>query len=227
MGKSRNTRFVNRVFTPDEQRQIFNSPHPDTVLWALWAGKETAYKIVRKFHPEAPAVPQFYEVKLVPEDEYKHPDITYPAYRVRLPGIVHEPCGKIHIRSFVTDNYVHCIGTADSIEALDTLIWQVNRINPASRISRDYESMCVRDALKRHLSAYIDQCPEEIDIRREKDSRGMGPPFVYINGRKAALDISLSHDGRFTAHAFVINGITFEMTVNPEARLLKTDSQSD
>jgi hypothetical protein len=30
----------------------------------------------------------------------------------------------------------------------------------------------------------------------------MEPPFVLINGKEAAIDISMSHDGSFVAYAF-------------------------
>jgi hypothetical protein len=35
-----------------------------------------------------------------------------------------------------------------------------------------------------------------------KNSYGLGPPFVCINGEAAAIDISLSHDGLIAAYAF-------------------------
>ncbi|PIP08679.1 MAG: hypothetical protein COX51_03190, partial [Syntrophobacteraceae bacterium CG23_combo_of_CG06-09_8_20_14_all_50_8] len=44
-GKSRDLRFLKRVFLPDEERQILASHEPDTMLWTLWTGKEAAYKV--------------------------------------------------------------------------------------------------------------------------------------------------------------------------------------
>ena len=60
--KSQDTRFINRVFTQGEQEQIFGSTNPDVMLWALWAGKESAYKIVSKSYPAVPSVPRAYNV---------------------------------------------------------------------------------------------------------------------------------------------------------------------
>ena len=34
------------MFTPAERNRIKNFPEPDVLLWALWAGKEAAYKVL-------------------------------------------------------------------------------------------------------------------------------------------------------------------------------------
>jgi hypothetical protein len=108
----------------------------------------------------------------------------------------------------MTRDYIHCIGTADSAGAIDSVVWHADPIGPAPQSSPDHESLCVRYALKKHLSAHVDQDPEDIEIRRAKGPRGLGPPLVYINGRQSDIDISLSHDGRFAAYAFTVFGNT-------------------
>lgn len=203
MGKSRNQRFVNRVFTPSEQWQIFNSANPDTMIWALWAGKETAYKIVSKCYPSATSAPRLYEVSL----DYK--DILserreFSTGDSAVSGAVDTPYGQIHIRIFITCDYVHCVGATTPLEATDAVVWHVDRIRPVSEVTPAYESLFVREALKKHLSAYVNESPEDMEIRREKDANGLQPPFVYLHGRRDEIDISLSHDGAFTAYAFSI-----------------------
>ena len=37
---------MNRVFTPAEQNRIKSFPEPDVLLWALWAAKEAAFKVL-------------------------------------------------------------------------------------------------------------------------------------------------------------------------------------
>jgi phosphopantetheinyl transferase (holo-ACP synthase) len=215
MGKSGNLRFINRVFTHNEKKLIFKSANPNAVLWALWAGKETAYKIVKKTHPTAPGVPSFYEVRMVLEEGHDATEVT--SANEPISSIVDTPCGRIHCRYFITRDYVHCIGSVDLPEVLDSIIWQVSRINPVSMMSQHYESICVRDALKRHLSVYLDESPEDIDTRRVKDSNGLGPPFVYVNDRKTNIDVSLSHDGRFAAYAFIPNGGVCLSEIEPQS----------
>lgn len=203
VGKSQNSRFINRVFTPDEQKLIANASRQDAMLWSLWAGKETAYKVISKSFPSAISVPRSYRVSL---DLAEGPDNsgTFPAADNGITGFVDTPYGKVFIKIFITSDYVHCIGTTSALEEIDSLVWHVDRISPDSEALPYYESMFVRKALKKHLADYIDHNPEDIEIRREKGSNGLKPPFVYINDEKAKLDISLSHDGMFTAHAFTI-----------------------
>ena len=203
MRKSRNLRFVNRVFTTSEQRQIFNSADPDTMIWAIWAGKETAYKIVSKCCTDASSTPRLYEVNLdctdKPGNSYK-----FSAREISISGSVDTPYGQIYIRIFLACDYVHCVGATAPLETTDAVVWHVDRISPDSEVSPEYESMFVRDTLKKHLSAYVDGSPEDMEIRREKGTNGLNPPFVYLNGRRDEIDISLSHDGAFTAYAFTI-----------------------
>jgi len=50
-------RFLDKIFTPQEQYQIRSSKTPDLIVWSLWSRKEAAYKIynrqsgIRKFNP--------------------------------------------------------------------------------------------------------------------------------------------------------------------------------
>jgi phosphopantetheinyl transferase (holo-ACP synthase) len=49
--------FLDKIFTPNEQRLIFESQHPEIKVWNLWSRKEAAYKIfnrstkIRAFNP--------------------------------------------------------------------------------------------------------------------------------------------------------------------------------
>ena len=198
MGKSRDSRFVNRVFGPGEQELISRAHNQDAVLWALWAGKEAAYKLVKKHDPSATSVPRLYKVSL----DCAEGSVCISPGCNTLSGFVDTPYGRIEIKVFITSDYVHCIGTQSGLDEMDALVWQVERISPDSQVSPDYESAFVRKALKLRLSTYYDEAPENIEIRRVKSSSGLGPPFVCINGERAAIDVSLSHDGFLAAYAF-------------------------
>ena len=198
MGKSRDTRFINRVFTLHEQELISRAENQDAVLWALWAGKEATYKLVKKHNPSATSVPRLYKVSL----DCAEGSVGLCPGSDAITGFVDTPYGRIEIKVFITSDYVHCIGTTSTPDEMDALVWHVDRISPDSQASPDYESAFVRKALKLRLSAYFDECAEDIEIRRVNSSYGLGPPFVCIKGEPAAIDISLSHDGLLAAYAF-------------------------
>jgi len=189
--KSRDIRFINRVFTQGEKKQILNTANPDGMLWAMWAGKEASYKVVSKSHPAVSSVPRAYEVSF-------EEDMSKWTGNSSLSGVVETPRGSVPVRIFRTCDSIHCIATTGLPEAVDSVIWGVQHIG-----SGLVESVVVREAAKRHLSLLLDRDPDEIEIRRLKGSAGSKPPIVYVEGRKAGVDISLSHDGAFAAYAFV------------------------
>jgi len=195
-GKSQDTRFVNRVFTPGEQELISLAANQDALLWAIWAGKEAAYKAVRKNEPAATSIPHSYDVSLNSPEEY------FPAKERFIRGSVKTPYGDVAIRAFMTSDYVHCIGSIELQGNGERIVSHVERIGPDTGATPACESAFVRRALRLRLSEYCNLSLENIEIRRVKGPLGMEPPFVLVNGKKAAIDISMSHDGSFAAYAF-------------------------
>jgi len=190
VGKHRDVRFMDRVFTPDERRTILSSDAPDTILWSLWAAKETGYKAMGKLHPALSSAPKRYPVRLS--------GAPFPEA-----GIVETPCGPISLRFDITGEYVHCIGaTAD--EDLDAVVWNVHEI-PHPDISSERQSDFLRNMTRETLSRCLNESPESIEIVRQKGHRGLGPPEVYFGGKRTAIDISMSHDGRFAACAISVH----------------------
>lgn len=192
MGKSRDTRFINRVFTQGEKKRILNSANPDTMLWALWAGKEASYKAVSKSHPAVSSVPHAYEVSLAE-------DIT----GLSVSGVVETPGGSIPVKIFKTNDSVHCIATTGTSGSIDSVIWGVQHIAGGARSPQHSVSSAVREAAKKHLSSYFNLNSAEIEIRRPRGACGLGAPIVYVKDCRATVDISLSHEGEFVAYAFV------------------------
>jgi len=185
-GKNRDIRFIERVFTPDEQSKIQKSDEPGIVLWSLWAGKETGYKAMSKTHPAVSSSPGRYAVQLS--------DTPLPES-----GTVETPCGPVSVRFHITKEYVHCIG-ATTDEGLNSIVWDVQTmLRP--EISPKYQSDLVRNMARKKISGYLKEDLETIEIIRPQQHCGLGPPAVYAGGKRTAIDISMSHDGRFAACA--------------------------
>ncbi len=182
---------MSRVFTPDEQRLIRDNDDPDRMLWRLWAGKETAYKVVRRCSPAVSSAPRRYEVKL---SSHNH--------SVPESGTVDTPRGTISVSFTFTDDYVHCIGAADH-ETINKIIWDVREIPRDHGVSTD-ESDFVRHMTRQNLSVLFGNDPEEIAIIRPKEDYGLAPPEVRIKEGALPVILSLSHDGRFAACIFTL-----------------------
>ena len=85
---------------------------------------------------------------------------------------------------------------------MDSIIWGEQRIAGGPRSPQHSESHAVREAAKKHLSSHFNLNPAEIEIRRPEGTRGLEAPIVYVKDCRAAVDISLSHEGELVAYAF-------------------------
>jgi len=180
------------VFTIPEQRQIAVAAEPDALMWALWAGKETAYKVIRKSHPDVASTPKRYEVTLSPPI----PDRTSI-------GSVCTPRGLVAINVSFAEDHLHCIGATPSLAILEQAIWRVERFPPAENGIDQDPSIQVRAILIRGLAKLLHASPADINIRRMEDTYGWGPPIPYLNDKPTPFDLSLTHDGAFVAYALL------------------------
>jgi len=194
--KSKDVRFVTRVFTENERGLISGAAAPDQVLWSLWTGKETAYKVMQKLNPGITSAPGRYHVSLM------GPVCMGTVGHTCVRGFVDTPAGVVHIMITRGPDYFHCIGTRDNENLLRSVIGNVytlgnSRETPA-RISASVRT-CAQGAIARCMNCKRDA----IRIARIASDRGLGPPIVYINDHRPNVDISLSHDGKFIAYAML------------------------
>ena len=199
-GKSRDARFLKRVFTPTECLRILLSRQGDCALWSLWAAKEAAFKVMRKRDPGVCSQPRKFPVLLFPSPANP---VSKPAPRSSVTGIVATPLGTVHVLLQCTPHYVHCIGTDAPMTEMKKIRWQVND-TPAD--GKD-ESQHVREKAKRHLAQHFREPLEAIDIRTDGQT---GVPSAYLGENCIPIDLSLSHDGGFTAHAFLFGAVAYE-----------------
>ena len=197
MGKSEDTRFVQRVLNASEQRQVFASTHPDIILWALWAAKETAFKAVSKAFPDVSSAPRCYPVEL-----------DSKTIRETAQGRVMTPHGSVEIKIDFQENYVHCIGifgASDNFESIHCHIEETDTHAPqaAGSIS-EKESLAVRRLAIENIAKSLHMNARNIRIIRSQAENRLHPPAVYVDDKRQNIEISLSHAGRFAACAFLI-----------------------
>jgi len=204
--KSRNIRFLDRVFTPDEQTLILSSPFPDLRLWSCWAAKEAAYKAISKSYPDVPSIPRLFPVFLDPEDSADlHPGSRTSFFPLFSTGSVLTPRGKCWIRIDYHHTYIHCIAFTDIPDQL-IFSWRVHYLFSSLKNVSSLESEAVRLASRFHLAGLLSEKFEDLEISRRNDGHFQEPPRVFSQGRPMDVDISLSHDGLFIAHACLQHG---------------------
>jgi hypothetical protein len=217
-GKSRDERFLGRVFTTEERDRIARAARPETLLWALWAAKEAAFKVVSRDDPTVVSTPRKYPVLLdegseclmagggrlpfgpVAFDAGHLPRIMDPSgASMSLSGRVITPRGEPALRIAVTDHYVHALSAATASD-LGRIFQRVDRMDNGE--DHGAASTFVRRALLIEIAGRLRCHVAELSVGKEP--LGPGAPFVLRRGQPIALDISLSHDGRFAAFAFLI-----------------------
>lgn len=201
--KSGNIRFLDRVFTPDEQKVILSSPLPDLKLWSLWAAKEAAYKAISKACPGIPSIPRLFSVYMENGASAER-NIGKLTFSLSNKGFVLTPAGKCWIQVDYRHTHIHCIAFTDLPENL-IFSWRVHYLFPDRQKSSSQESEAVRLASRLHLSGLLAEKFEDLEISRRKNGASLMPPRIFSRGRPLDVDISLSHDGIFVAHACMWN----------------------
>jgi len=192
--KSRDRRFIQRVFLPEEEKQIYNDSDPDSCLWVFWAAKEAAYKIFSKKNPSISSSPLKYKIEQ--RGEMFLPGHNYDRY---LTCTVTTPCGSVGIIIYVRRDYLHAFGSLSCGETFGNMHLRVFCLEKVCEKKTKTDSVVVRNVLRNDLGRYWNISPSCITIHREKNERGLGAPCIYINRKKAPVDISLSHHGRYGA----------------------------
>lgn len=186
-GKSRDSRFLKKIITDAEIEYIKCAPNPDRELWSIWACKETAYKVIKKTSPDAAFTPRRWRTVLKKnQPAYSEVDVIIP------------DTGRVYVRLFYTQEYVHCIGVNNFADA-EKLIWNVESLPQGTETD---PSVFLRDYLEKKLAQNLSLNAHQIKIERIRMCGELQPPGVYIDNKKSAIDVSLSHDGRFIAYVY-------------------------
>jgi hypothetical protein len=189
--KSRDSRYLKKILTAAEIEFVRSSRNPDISLWSLWACKETAYKVIRKYSTGAAFLPRRWPVKLNSQD------FTPIEGEIVISGKT-----TVFVQLLITENYIHCIGS-DNLSVLGKIIQGIDRLPPSENEKIADPSQFGRTCLIRRLATYDNLNFAALTIRRTQEDRELQPPGVYLDNKRAPFDISLSHDGQFTAYAFL------------------------
>lgn len=173
-------RFDGRVFAASERALLATSPCRDRLRWLLWAAKESAYKASRKDDPRTMFSPARFVVAL------HDPASSGSGSRA---SVVHG-ARRFDVELTEGGGWVHAIARRAGVRPPRT------QAAVAARRGSDDESDAVRRLAIEALAPALGVVPERLAIRR--DDR---VPALWLDGRRASADLSLSHHGRFMAFA--------------------------
>lgn len=206
-------RFLRKILTDAEIDRVRCSDKPDVTLWSFWACKEAVYKVIKKQTGDAAFVPRRWSVHLQPSAPSAAtgglpPAVTPSGDRNATSfSAGHVTISEKHEIPFIlfsSTSYVHCLA-ADQSVFLDKAVWRVVA-SPDDGDGKDNDpSQFARSCLAQSLSAVLHADEARIKISRAPGKQGeLKPPAVYLDDIEMNIDVSLSHDGRFAACAYLL-----------------------
>ena len=222
-GKSGDPRFVERVLAPAERDVVERAAEPDLELWAAWAAKEAAYKVVSKLRG-APLV--FIHAAYVASWSGPVRDVEPGASA--LTGIVSHEGESLPVTLARGEECLHVVAGEPGWDGgVDVTAGTSLLDEPAAPWSRAFEellprfsereldavrtraSAAVRIGAKAALSDTLGVDASRVEIVCGPGQPGRRPPVVFLDGSAAAdADVSLSHHGRWIAWAVWTRGAT-------------------
>ncbi|MCC6217708.1 MAG: 4'-phosphopantetheinyl transferase superfamily protein [Polyangiaceae bacterium] len=170
--------YVERVLSPRERRVLARAPRPEACFWSQFAAKEAAYKLL---------------VQLGELPGFGHREIEVSESLDAVTWRDH----RFELRAEVRPRWVHAVVTAGAPVVARVLEPGAGH-DPSGEVR----------ALGRALAAAVLRVPwERLEIRRAELAGawdGHGPPELLLDGERAPLAVSLSHDGPFVAAALGI-----------------------
>lgn len=216
--KYRDARFVSRVFSDEEQNTILNSNNPNVALWAFWAVKEAAYKIISKLSSPPVFRHKCFRARVLEPAEWdKRTNRIFIAVEFDATEIKTEVRVNTNnicaVGAYPTtgtlDDYLRTVD-AKKVSPADLAAWKEKATFPESfteaeraSITRG-DSALVRSHCKNALAAALEINPKRLQIIRPVSEKKTQPPYVLLDDRKTAIDITLSHHGAWLAWAFSV-----------------------
>jgi phosphopantetheinyl transferase len=198
-------RFDERVFSPREHELLDRCPDGDhgearhALRWTLWAARESTLKLLRKSEPELPFHPSEFQVTL--SADRRSASVSYART-------------VTHVRFDSDAERIHAVATArpaDSVAA------------GTGRIDASASPAVVSSRVRRLAAVAVDRLLRGVQQGAAADEPGGGRveisageargkrariPRARRNGATLPVDVSLSHDGSWLAHAVVRTGAT-------------------
>jgi phosphopantetheinyl transferase (holo-ACP synthase) len=176
-------RFDTRVFSETERVAIAASDDSARMRWKYWAAKEAAYKLARKLSPTTIFSPSRFEIAIATSDpstaEVRHEGARY--------------------RVAFTENAgaLHAVATLASQGKGEVLAgWRQLAVGEIESGDPEAPSRAVRELLCERVAEKLGVRADELEVRR----RGR-IPYLWLNGKPAPVDLSLSHHGGWLAFA--------------------------
>lgn len=181
-------RFDERVFSPSERTMLERCPDAEArhaLRWTLWAARESSLKLFLKADPRLPFHPAEFTVSLT-EDQRT----ATVAYRGR----------SAHVGFDQDYERVHAVA-CDGPPGRAVVAAETHRVDPSA--PPEAASARVRLLAARTVARVVGWSTADAEIAAPIEITALGDrvPRARHEGSELPVDVSLSHDGAWVAHA--------------------------
>lgn len=171
IAKWQHPRFLDKLFTIQEQELIGQSSNKFSAIWQLWAIKEAAYKAYLQLYPSRFFNPKAFVCSALTSKT----EVSYQDFSVE----------------------VQCLKDNSMIYAETIAQKPVHR--EILKVSPDHKSQSkqIRQTLLSRMSEQLNIESECLTLRKDRS----GVPHIYHQGSKLKAAISLTHHGGYAAYS--------------------------
>ena len=198
-------KFVWRIFVQQEQSAIQQAAAPTTLLWALWAAKEAAYKACKKQFPDIFFSPRQF---VITEDSLQR---LLCAKDTVVIGKLQYQENMLQLQWRIESTYIHCIAILTDLTHNADFSQFVHKIDDAldMRFLKKYFTMrelqSIFSTASLQLRLYAKRLlrklgiTQKIEIIRNKTNGSLEPPQIIVDQKETMHEVSFSHDGVWVA----------------------------
>lgn len=164
-------RFLNKIFTSQEQYLIRNSKNPFVLVWQLWSMKEAAYKLYTQQNPSRFYNPKGFKCNI----QNKNSSVKFKVF-------------NCFVNTLITSKYILS-------EARLIPFKMTSRVIKIEDNNQKNQSEATRNALLIELSKRYQVSKKELKLQKSV----FGIPCVQMGLEN--IQVSLSHHGSFGVYA--------------------------
>jgi len=169
-------RFLNKVFTTDEQELIANASNQHQTVWLLWSMKEAAYKI----HVQQSGIRFFNPLKLACN------------FDSTSNGIVTIENTTFFTTSVFSEKYIYTIAVSKILQNYHSTCLKID--NSSAIVQSDTLKNRILETISKDKNLninYLHIRKNEVDI-----------PEVFFMNTKLSIHVSLTHSGNFCGYVY-------------------------
>ena len=183
-------RFLEKIFTQEEQDFIHHSPDKEMTVWWLWSGKESVYKIISRLEKRRFFAPK----KII----FRTDDFSR---RGNLTAKVVSTGRTFSVQSVVTDTHIHTIAQLNNNDNSPiTNHFHIKKNNYPT------QHQTTRQYLLKNYAEITNLAVENLTIQKDE----WNIPHLYHQNKKQSTVISISHHGNYGGYAILRD----EKTIN-------------